>query len=288
MSIELSSVAQEIWDSEVKQAFQAGLETAVLGGKLRTRNGFKGKTYHWRTIGEGLATERTAPQSDVIPMDIAHDTVPCTLKNWDASEYTDIFDEAEVNFDERRELATVIGASLRRRQDQICIDALEAATPIDTIVDGSANLTTAKMRQAKFLMDKYNVPTQDRVMLVHASQLEGLLAETETTSSDFNTIQALVHGELNTWLNFEIIALGDRKEGGLAFSNPVRTCLAFQRLAGGYVSGLEVTGRVDYVPEKKSWLSTGHLRAGAVGIPDAKESSIKALIKIDCDETPTP
>ena len=44
----------------------------------------------------------------VTPMDVTHEVQTATMQNWNAPEYTDIFDQAEVNFDEKQELATTI------------------------------------------------------------------------------------------------------------------------------------------------------------------------------------
>lgn len=46
-----------------------------------------------------------------------------------------------------------------------------------------------------------------RYMAIQSSQLENLLSETETTSSDFNTVKALVNGELNSFMGFEFVRL---------------------------------------------------------------------------------
>ena len=52
-------------------------------------------------------------------------------------------------------------------------------------------------------------------MVIHANGLAALLDETELTSSDFATVKALSTGEIDTFLGFKFITLGDRDEGGL-------------------------------------------------------------------------
>ncbi len=51
-------------------------------------------------------------QTDVTPMNVGFSTVTCTLGDWNAAEYSDIFSQQKVNFDERSELAQVVGAAI--------------------------------------------------------------------------------------------------------------------------------------------------------------------------------
>ena len=74
-----------------------------------------------------MATPRIA-QTDVIPMNIGHEIVNAKLSDWNAPEYTDIFDQAKTNINERKELAETIAGAITRREDQQLIDALDAAT----------------------------------------------------------------------------------------------------------------------------------------------------------------
>jgi len=280
MALSLSSVAQQLFASEVKQAYQA--MSSSLRGTCRVRSGVVGDIYKFRKMGKGLATERTAPQTDVVPMDIQHSLVDCTLSNWDSSEYTDIFQAAEVNFDERRELAQCIGGALNRRLDQLILDAVAAATPAATIAVGTTNLTIDKMAEAAKVLNANEVPSNDRCLVVHADQIEALLGVTEVTSSDYNTVKALVRGEVNTFLGFQFIVLGDRSEGGLEKTGNNRSCFAYHKSAMGLCTGIDLTTEVNYVPQKKSWLASGHFRAGAVAIEGGTAGGI---VEIVCDET---
>jgi hypothetical protein len=266
MSKNLSSVAQIQFDSMVKQAFQTA-------GKLRNtvtiRNAVVGDTYKFRSMGKGLATQRTAPSADVIPMDVAHSLITCSLTNWDADEYTDIFDKAEVNFDEMSELSTVISSALGRRVDQLIIDSLIGAGSYAgtvTVNDGGTNtgMNMAKLRKAKRYMDDKGVPMEGRTMLLSAAGLESLLGETPVTSADYNSVKALVNGEINSFVGFNFITIETRTEGGLTLSTNTRDGFAYHKDAVGMAIGLDISTKVDYIPQKKSWLSAGQFKGGAV------------------------
>jgi len=275
MSKTLSSVAATQFDTEVKHAYQA--EMATLAGTTTERKGVTGGDYKFRKMGKGQATKRTAPSADAIPMNVDHGFATCTLEDWDANEYTDIFDAAEVNFDEVRELGTTIAGALGRRDDQLKIDAAAAgtynATPVwdtsgglvSTDIGGvGTNLNVAKLRRIKKYMDDNEVPSMGRHIIVSPSGMEGLLGETQVTSSDYNSVKALVQGDVNTFLGFTFHMIGIRDEGGMAISGSLRDGYAWHESAIGYANGIDMTTNVDWIPTKKSWLSAGNLKAGAV------------------------
>lgn len=266
MSITLSSVANTEFDSEVKQAYQ---NASLLGGTVTVRSGVTGDTYKFRKIGKGMAQQRGAPSNDVVPMDVAHTQQTATLTNWYAPEYTDIFDQAEVNFQEVRELAQVIAGALGRRKDQLIIDAVDDATSIagtvsEDIGGTNSTLNTDKLRQAKRYLDAKGVPNSGRTIAMQAAGLYGLLGETETTSSDFNTVKALVNGELNTFMGFRFITLEDRDEGGIEDESSEQRAFAWHQDAVGLAEGISIRQETHYIPEKVSWLSNGMFKAGAV------------------------
>ena len=128
MSKNLSAVAVQEFDSMVKQAYQG---MGMLKPAVTVRNNVVGDTYKFRRMGKGLANQKST--SDLVtPMDVSHEFKTATLANWNAPEYTDIFDAQEVNFDEKQELANTIAGALGRRCDQLVIDAMDASTPLTT------------------------------------------------------------------------------------------------------------------------------------------------------------
>lgn len=267
MAISLSNAFVQLFDAEVKQAYQA---KAMLVGAVRQRRGVEGSTVKFPKVGKGVATARI-PQTDVTPMNVGFSQVTCTLADWNAAEYSDIFSQQKVNFDERQELVQVVANAIGRRQDQIILDALTASSTSLTVsndIGGTdTNMNVAKLREAKKLLDKNNVPFEGRHIILHANSLASLLSETSVTSSDFNTVKALVSGEVNTFLGFTFHILGDRSEGGLAIDGSSdRTLFAFHKDAIGYAEGIAPRTEVNYVPEKTSFLVNALFSAGAVAI----------------------
>ena len=267
MSIALSNAFVTLFDAEVKQAYQG---KAMLVGAVRQRRGVEGSTVKFPKVGRGVATPRIG-QTDVTPLNVGFSNVTLNLEDWIAAEYSDIFSQQKVNFDERSELVQVLGNAIGRRQDQLVLNALAASgtsLAVGNDVGGSdTNMNVAKLRQAKGLMDKNNVPPTDRHIVIHSNGLQSLLAETAVTSSDFNTVKALVNGELNTFLGFTFHVLGDRTEGGLAIDGSLdRTCFAFHKDAIGYGEGIAPKTEINYIPEKTSFLVASMFSAGATTI----------------------
>lgn len=267
MAVSLSTNFVTLFDAEVKQAYAAEQQ---LAGTCRTRTGVVGSTVQFPLIGKGVAGIRI-PQTDVTPLNIAHTNVTATLSDFAAPEYTDIFDQTHVNYEERSELVQVVAGAIGRRADQIKLDAMVAATPTATVsndIGGTdSNLNVAKIREAKRQLDGNNVPAADRFFLMSADGLANLLSETEISSSDFNTVKALVNGQVNTFLGFTFIMMGDRDEGGLTIDGSSdRTSFAWHKDAMGYAESMAQSTEINYVAEKTSWLVTGKLSAGAVAI----------------------
>jgi len=280
MAASLSSAFVTLLETEVKQAYQS---MAVLRGLTRMRTGVEGSTAKFPKQAAGVATART-PQTDVVPINATWATATATLTDWNAAEYSDIFNQAKVNFDEKRELVQMVSAAIGRRMDQVILDALTAASSPNTVsndIGGTdTNLNVAKLREAKKLMDADNVPPDGRVLVIHAHSLSSLLADTTATSADYNSVRALVMGEIDTYLGFKIITIGDRDEGGIAKdgSND-RKCWAFHRDAVGYAEGIGPRVEINYIPEKTSWLVNAVFSAGAVSIED------NGLCSITCRES---
>jgi len=280
MAISISNAFVTLFDAEVKQAYQAD---AVLRNTVRLRSGVQGATHKFPKIGAGVATVRV-PQTDVTPLNVDYSQATVTLADYIAAEYSDIFNQAKVNFDEKRELVQVVGKAIGRRADQIVIDAIAGSgtslTVSNDIGGTDTNLNVAKLREAKRLMDANNVPMDDRYLLIHASNLSNLLSETSVTSSDFNTVKALVQGDINTFLGFSFITIGDRSEGGLTGggSGSDRNVYAWHKSAVGMAEGMGIRSEINYIPEKTSWLVASMLSAGATAI-DAG-----GIVSISCRE----
>ena len=283
MAQSITNAFVTLFDAEVKQAYQG--ESTLLGA-VRLRQGVQGNTYKFPKLGKGSATARI-PQTDVTPLNVTYSQVTATMQDYNAAEYSDIFHQAKVNFDERQELVQVVSKAIGRRMDQLIIDGLNGASSPSTVAktvvtSGSAtasNLNVGKLIAAKKALDAKNVPFDDRHIIVHANNLSGLLGDERAISGDYAAVKALVSGEINTFLGFKFHVLGDRDEGGLPLSTNDRSVFAFHRSAIGMAVNMAQKTEINYVPEKTSFLVNSMFSAGAVAIDD------EGIVKITCDES---
>lgn len=282
-SANLSPAFVQLFDSEVHQAYQG---SAQLQNVCRMRTGVVGNTVNFPKIGKGQATLRN-PGTDVVPLNTSFTSVNVSMEDYNASEYSDIFLQTKINFDERRELAQVVGSAIGRRQDQIIIDAIDAATAgssvaktvVTTGTAAASNLNIGKILAAKKALDAKNVPPSDRHFVIHANNLAGLLSDERAVSGDYQNLRALVAGDINSVLGFTFHTIGDRDEGGLPLATNDRTCFAFHKSAIGCAVAMAPSTEINYIAEKTSFLVTAKLSMGAVAIDP------EGIVDVTCDES---
>lgn len=286
MSKNLTNAAVIEFDNEVKHVYQ-GMKT--LRNTVSLRTGVVGESYKFTRMGKGLANQK-ATQADVTPMDIAHARQTATMENWNAPEYTDIFDQAEVNFEEKQELAMTIAGAIGRREDQLIIDACNAVTFAATndgnadtgrILDISAtrNFDFEVVRQAAQHLNEIECENMNRHFVIQAGVLNELLSVAQVSSSDYVSVKALMNGELDTWMGFKWHVIGERAEGGLPGVTGDEIAFAYHSSALGLAIGLDMRTTIDWIAQKTSWLCNGIFKAGAV----AREP--QGIIKVQYDET---
>jgi hypothetical protein len=149
----------------------------------------------------------------------------------------------------------------------------------DFVESGSAatsGLTIAKLRQAKFILDDADVDEDDpRIIAVSPRQMQDLLRTTEVTSADYNTVKALVAGQLDTFLGFRFRVVN---KAFFAFANSRRNVVAYVK------SGLRMTdaGRrvhVDIRPDRSHSLQIR--TTASIGATRMEE---KKVVEIACSE----
>lgn len=263
MSLGLPAIQIIDFDAQVKAAYQ---KAGVLRSHVRTKTGVVGASTRFRRYNRGVATPRV-PQTDVIPMNTSYGEVTAFLADWNAPEYTDVFDQQKTNISEREVVATNIAAAIGRREDQIIIDALNAANASANIAAGGSGLTYDKFRRAQAIMDQRAVPMGQRKMAISPRGKEDILGENRFISMDFISRKMVESGELPPRLmGFDLVMIEDRDEGGLPLVSTTRTNFAWDMQAIGLAIGIDSASTVDWIAEKTSWLANKLFSAGAVTI----------------------
>lgn len=181
-------------------------------------------------------------------------------------------------------IITAAVASARTGSDGLTSTALPSGqlVAVDFVEQGTAansGLTVAKMRQAKYILDVADVDDEDRTFVVSAKQIQDMLRTTEVTNADYNSIRALVNGELNTFLGFNI----KRVSASLlpyVSSTDVRACVAYAK-SGIALTDTGVKTKMSIRDDKSEALQVRS--KGAWGATRLEE--VKA-VEIFCDESP--
>lgn len=141
----------------------------------------------------------------------------------------------------------------------------------------NTGLTTTKIRRAAKLLNAQGVPTYDRTFVCSATGLEQLLGTTVVTNSDYNSIKALVAGEIDTWMGFKFVVLPD---GIINVQSNIADYFAFQKtgICFGMLEELflRIEERADKSYSKQIYYE---INAGAGRLEEAK------VIKVKSDES---
>lgn len=297
MSLQLSAQARTEFEDEVKHQYDkadTGLLMSVRHKKIN-----QAEDSYFPRFSKGQAKLRSArgKEDDVTGMGVESDRINIALESYEAPEYTDIFDQANTNVDDRRELAIVIAAAMSRRKEQTVIDAFSTTTfaanlnPRDAankykafqIVHGGTGLSKEKINKAKAKLVARGVSGEFH-FAANAEDLEGMLNDSTITSGDYNTVRALVDGEINTWCGFKWNFIPARPEGGLPFTDngdntATSKCYAYEKMSTGNISQLDRV-EVNYIAEKTSWLSNGLFQTGSKVIDPEGLIEVQSLIAI--------
>lgn len=182
---------------------------------------FVGKTEYFDRLGLATAQDKVGRNTDTPDLDITHSrrAVSTITREWGT--LVDRKDKVQQIHNPANEYSVAAQMALGRKMDDVIIAA--AFGTARTGEDGSSTQTLGNaqkiasvtasaltypniqmLRKAKRLMDAAQV-VGSRYIAHAADFIEALLATTEATSSDYNTVRALVNGELDTFLGFKFI-----------------------------------------------------------------------------------
>lgn len=108
-----------------------------------------------------------------------------------------------------------------------------SGTPLAVNLGGNNLLNVTKLREAAANLDNGEVEGE-RYFIAGVSDKKNLLSATETTSSDYNTVKALVNGQIDEFLGFKFVWFPDARI--LVNGSAQRRCAAFVKPAVVYKS----------------------------------------------------
>lgn len=152
------------------------------------------------------------------------------------------------------------------------------------VATGGANsgLNLEKLLAARSLLGKSQIPMkapgQEVVMVIGQSQLDDLLRISQIQSADFNTVKALVAGEVDTFLGFRFVIIDEALLPSVAANDhKTFTCFAFLKSNVVLAEPQPLSTTINTRPDKcNNWQVYAKMKAGATRYED------KGVVHVEC------
>jgi hypothetical protein len=210
------------------------------------------------------------------------------IKDYDVADLIDKPDKAKLLIDPTSYYTMRHAGTMGRSVDDALIAAIGGTaatghtgtgtatlTGAQVIANGSTGLTLDKIMQAKQVLDHNEVDEfYARYAWVTSRQIRDLLNDDKVTSADFNSVQALVQGKIDTYMGFKFI-----RTERLTVASSIRACFFYAQPAVTLGMQREPSSEVNVRPDKRnnqqvytsgSW--------GAVRVED------EMVVEVDCSE----
>jgi len=286
MSVQITTAFVEQYKSNVFHLAQQ--KGSKLRDAVRTES-IVGKSHFFERIGSTAAVKRTSRHADTPRVDTPHSRRKVTMDDYDWADLIDDSDKVRLLISPQSEYAKAGAYAMGRTMDDVIIAAATGnafggvsggstiALPAgQKIAHGSTGLTIAKLISAKEKLDAANVdPDEARTIVCSAKQISDLLGTTQITSADFNSVKALVQGDIDTFMGFKFI----RSERLGLDGNNNRQVLAFTNTSMGLALGKDIQTKISERADK-NYSTQVYLcmTIGATRVEDEK------VIEIACTE----
>ena len=286
MSVQITTAFVNQFSSNIQMLSQQMGSLLRNAVDVETVNGEKA---FFDQVGSAAAVLRTTRHADTPLIDTPHSRRMVTMSDYEYADLIDDQDKVRLLVDPTSTYARAAAAAMGRAMDDVIISAAlgtsltgkdgTTSTPFDSnnqIAVGAAGLTLAKLIQAKEILDSNDVdPSIPRYIAVSPKQITNLLDDPEVTSADYNTVRALVKGELDTYVGFKFITTNRLPLDG---SND-RRVFAWAMDGIKLAIGKEPTARIDERADKSYATQVYYcMSVGATRMEEAK------VVEILCDE----
>lgn len=191
--------------------------------------GIVGQSKSVERVGQAEAYDITSRHADTKYVEVPHSRRWIDLQDKGWAELVDEMDKIRMIADPTSPYAGLATAALNRQMDDVILAAargnartnvgLSALPSTQKIAAGGTSLTLAKLLTTKEILDSNEVDDDaamaadgqasgaqaSRVMVVNAKMLTNLYGTTEIKSIDFNSVKALVQGQIDTFLGFKFV-----------------------------------------------------------------------------------
>jgi len=290
-------MSTEITTAMVEQ-YKGNVELLSQQKGSRLRNACRvetvvGKNAFFEQIAATAAQQKTTRHQDTPQTDTPHARRRVSLTDYVWADFVDKEDQIRTLIDPTSPYAVNAVNAFGRSMDDVIIAAATGtaytgvaggtATTLPSTYDQGTSASNDGMTMAKLIGAKGAFWTQDvdedeeLHICVASKQLQDMLAITQATSADYNSVKALVNGELNqfmgfTWHRSQRLAVSD---------DDVRTCIAWAQSGLTLALGADIHTRISERADKNYLTQVwAGMSIGAVRMEEAK------VVRIFCDETP--
>jgi hypothetical protein len=257
MSVQITRAHVQQYKSRVEQLLQQKRSRFADAVSTDTYTGKAATVVE--QVGAVAAVEKTVRHADTAIVDIPHDRPWVFPRDFPFAAFIDREDKLRMLADFENPYAESLTSALQRQKDDLIIAAATGttmtgengttSTVFDTaysIASGSVGLTVDKLIQASEKLNAAeNDPDEPRYCAITARGLRDLLNDTQVTSHDYNSVRALVQGEVDTFLGFKFIRT---QRLGTTSSERAVLCWTKSGLHLGMWGGVDV--EIDRRPDK--------------------------------------
>ena len=291
MSTEVNKAfVQKFRDTFIHLVQQKG---SRLRDYVRVNTDIVGKYDHFDRIGSTSAQKITSRHSDTPLISTPHSRRRVSMDDYNWADLIDKADKVRMLADPSSDYMKGGVWAMGRQMDDIIIAAMSGnAVSIDEddassnvalpaaqkiAVSGTTDMNVTKLRQAKKILDASDVdPDLPRHIVMKSNQFYDLLGDTVIQSSDYNTVKALVAGEIDTFMGFKF----HRSERLAVDSSGDTLCLAWIPEGIGMSMGMDVKTEISERSDKNySTQVYAQMGLGAVRIEDEK------VVEIACTDS---
>lgn len=266
--------------------FQQGV--SQFRGKVREQAA-KGTRTYFDFLGPTSMFARPGRHAPTQYVDSQHSRRYGNMSDWVWADLVDDVDTIRALIEPTSAYVQNAAMAGNRKIDELIVAAMDASantgvdgsTPVafptstNQIVDGGTGMTVSKFRTLKLTMDTAEVDPGSRNFAISPTGIQDLLEDPQVTSADFNTVQALVQGTLNTYMGFDIF-----QTNRLDVAANIRKCWGWHTMSMGLLVGQNPMSRISEMPDLNySTQVYFKLTMGAVRLID------EGVYQVDIDES---
>lgn len=252
MSTQITTAMVEQYKANVLMLSQQ--KGSKLRATVRTEQ-VTGKSAYFERIGSVDMVDATSRHDDTPQIDTPHSRRKVSLTTSRFADLIDNADKVRTLIDPTSPYAMNAAWAAGRKMDAVIVAAargnaysgVDGSTTValpsaQKIAAASTGLTVAKLRSAREILLDADVDLDMGVTcVINPAGLTDLLSATEITSSDYNTVKALVSGQVDSFMGFKFVVTNQMTDG---------YALVYAKNAMALAVGSEPVVRISERPDK--------------------------------------